>query len=300
MKFIVKFAVFIVVIAIAVVAGVTFYIDSIAKKAIEYGGTEALGVATTVNGVNISLLSGSSKIDGFTIANPPNFNADNFMKLNHAKITIDMDTITSDTIHIAGISIGGLHLNLEQSSNKSNVKEILSHLPKTTPQDKTTTSTSSTETSNQPPATSGMDKKFVVDKIVLSDIGVTAQIEALGAKLSEINLNLAKIQLNNIGQQQGGMTMPELISTIVEQIIDAVANNSGAISPELARMLQGDLTSVEGITKELKAGAKDAAAEEVNKQASKLLNDLDIADEDRADLQQAADNLFKGIFDDKK
>ena len=65
-------------------------------------------------------------------------------------------------------------------------------------------------------------------------------------------------------------------------------------------MLQGDLTSLDGIKKGLETEAKKTVSKEVNKQADKLFNNLDLADEDKAELKQTADDLFRGLFDNKK
>ena len=291
MKTLVKFVIFVIVIALVAIAGVTYYLDSIAKKAVEYGGSKALGVTTTVNKLHISLLDGSSSLDGFTIANPKGFSDENFMEITQAKVAIDIHSLLSDTVHIAGISLSGLQLSLEQSSQSSNVKSLLANIPrakKSTPTVKTTETTKSSPSSDS-------GKKFIVDLIVLEDIGVTAKLQALGTQLSDVSLTVPRIELNNVGQQQGGMMISELIQYVVEQVLNEVANNSNSLSPALAAMLQGNLASVDG----LKAGAMRAASGEVEKTTQKLLKDIDLPEGADAELQQAADTLLKGLFNSK-
>ncbi|OQY17859.1 MAG: hypothetical protein B6I36_08235 [Desulfobacteraceae bacterium 4572_35.1] len=288
MKTLGKLLVLILVIVGIAIAGATFYLDSIAKKTIEYCGSQALGVNTSVNKLHISILDGSSSITGLSIANPKGYSANNFIALKQAKVAIDVGTITSNIIHISEISLSGLHLNLEQSDQASNVKSIMDKLPK------------GSTTKGQPGATTAQqkksdqktsNKKFVVDKLVLSDIGVSAKIQALGAKLSDVSLNVPQIKLTNIGQQQGGMTMPELIRFIVEQVVNGVANNSNSI-PALATLFKGDFAS----TEDLKAGAIEAASAEANKAAQKMLRNINLPQEDNAEIQQAADALLKRLF----
>ncbi len=296
MKFIAKFLIFIVVIAIAIIAGVTFYLDSIAKKAVEYGGSEALGVATSVDKIHISILDGSSSLNGLVIANPKGYSAANFMALDQAKIAIDIKSITSDIIHISEISLAGLQLNLEQSSQASNAKTILANLPqKSTTKQQTPTAEKETSSQESKTSPSSSEKKFIVDKLELTGIGVTAKLQALGTQLSDISLAVPEIKLANIGKAQGGLTMPELMQYIVQQVIDAVAKNSKSISPALAAMLKGDLASVEG----LKAGAMQAASVEVDKAAKKLLQNINLPEGGDAELNQAADTLLKGLFNNK-
>jgi hypothetical protein len=287
MKFIIKLFVLIVVVSAVVIGAATFYLDTIAKKAIEFGGSEALGVATTVDDLNISILSGSTTLSGFSIANPQGFSNNLFMVLKQGKVNIDTKTLMSDIIHISEISFVGLHLSLEQSSQSSNVKALLGNVP----QSKSSLPATQPEAPASTPS-SQSGKKFVVDRLILDDIAVSAKIQALGTKLSDVSLTIPRIELTNIGQQQGGMMMPELVEYIVTEVINAVAKNSGSLSPALASMLKGDLASIDGI----KAGAKDAASVEANRAAKKLIDDLDLPEGSNTELEETADTLIKGLF----
>jgi hypothetical protein len=293
MKAIFKLLLFLVILAIAAIAGVTYYLDSIAKTAVEYGGSEALGVPTTVNKLHISLIDGKSSLSDFVIANPKGFSAQNFMQLKQGNIAIDMQSITSDTIHIAEISLSGLHLNLEQNSQASNVKALMTKLPQSKNKKSASTAPKNSPKKSTPAQSNG--KKFVVDRITLSDIGVTAKLQALGTQLSDVSLNIPQIDLADIGKAQGGMTMPELIQYVINQVLDAVAKNSSNLSPALAAMLKGDLASVDG----LKAGAKQFANAEVDKAATKLLQKINLPAGENAELQQTANKLVNDLFNSK-
>lgn len=287
MKTLIKLFVLILIVAAILVGVATFYLDTIAKKAIEFGGREALGVATTVDELNISILDGSTSLSGFAIANPSGFGDNLFMVLKQGKVNIDTETLMSDTIHISEISFVGLQLNLEQSSQTSNVKELLGKAPQAK------TSAPATQSEATPPTTSTQSgKKFIVDRLILDDIGVNAKIQTLGTKLSDISLTVPRIELTNIGQQQGGMMMPELVEFIVTELINAIAKNSNSISPALANMLKGDLASIDGI----KAGARDAASAEANRAAKKLIDDLDLPEGSNTEIEETADKLIKGLF----
>lgn len=287
MKTIIKLLVLILVVVAVVIGAATFYLDTIAKKAIEFGGSEALGVATTVDDLSISILNGNTNLTGFSIANPQGFSDNLFMVLKQGNVDIDTETLMSDIIHISQISFVGLHLSLEQSNQSSNVKKLLSNLPKQK------ASTTATPTDKPAPSSStSSGKKFVIDRLVLDEIGVSAKIQTLGTKLSDISLTVPRIELTNIGQQQGGMMMPELVEFVVTEVINAVAKNSSSISPALASMLKGDLASIDGI----KAGARDAATEEANRAAKKLIDDLDLPEGSNTELEETADTLIKGLF----
>lgn len=287
MKIMIKLFVLILVVVVVVIGAATFYLDTIAKKAIEFGGSEALGVATTVDDLDISILDGSTSLSGFSIANPQGFSDNLFMVLKQGKVNIDTATLMSDVIHISEISFVGLHLSLEQSSQSSNVKELLGNVP----QPKSSSPATQSEAPTSSPSSQSA-KKFVVDRLILDDIAVSAKIQALGAKLSDVSLTVPRIELTNIGQQQGGMMMPELVEYIVTELINAIAKNSSSLSPALASMLKGDLASIDGI----KAGARDAATVEANRAAKKLINDLDLPEGSNTELEETADTLIRGLF----
>ena len=148
MKTLAKFVILVVLIAITAVAGITYYLDSIAKKAVEYGGSKALGVQTTVDSLHLSLLDGNSSLKGFTIANPQGFSPQDFMIMKQADVSVDINSLLSDTIRIQKIIVSGLQVSIEQSDQNSNVKALLKNIPKT--------QTSTTKT--PPPAQSSSDK----------------------------------------------------------------------------------------------------------------------------------------------
>ena len=57
------------VLLIVLVLGAGFFADGLAKKGIEAGGTEALGVETTVGGCNVGFFSGTFSLEDLAIAN---------------------------------------------------------------------------------------------------------------------------------------------------------------------------------------------------------------------------------------
>jgi hypothetical protein len=136
MKFIVKsFIALFILIVIALGAGV-YYIDSIAKNAIEYGGTEALGVNTTLDNIDIALMDGRTTMKNLGIANPEGFDAQKLMQLGKGTLAINLKSLTEDTIIIPEISFSDLTLNIEQKDRTSNVKKLMDSMAAKAPADK--------------------------------------------------------------------------------------------------------------------------------------------------------------------
>lgn len=288
MKALLKTVLVVVVLIAAAIAGTAYYLDTIAKKAIELAGKEALGVTTRLDSINISLLDGTCTLSSLDIANPGGFSSATFMGLNTGEVAVDVQSLLSDTVTVSRIQLSGLTLNLEQSGQSSNVKTLLGNLPK--PQ--STTAPASPIPSPTAEQTASPGKRFIIKQLVLEDIAVNAQLAALGSKLSTINLTVPEIKLNDIGQQQGGITLPQLIELIVTQVLNATANSSASLSPALAGMLKGDLKNLDS----LKSGILQLTGDKATSEADKLLKQLDglPAGSDQK-IQEETDKLLQGI-----
>ena len=81
LKLVLGAVVLLVLLAAVAVGLVLWRLDTIAKQAIEAGGTQATGVATTLDQANVSVLGGSFSMAGLTIANPPGFKSPHFFHL---------------------------------------------------------------------------------------------------------------------------------------------------------------------------------------------------------------------------
>lgn len=266
MKTLLKSVLIVVVLIASAIAGTAYYLDTIAKKAIELAGKEALGVTTRLATINISLLDGSCTLSSLDIANPGGFSAPTFMELKTGEVAIDVQSLLSDTITISKIRLSGLTLNLEQSGQSSNVKTLLGNLPK--PQSKTAPSPATPSSEPDQPTPSA--KRFIIKQLDLEDIAVNAQLAALGSKLSTINLTVPAIKLTDVGQQQGGISLPQLIELIVTQVLNATADSSGSLSPALAGMLKGDLKNLDG----LKSTILQLSGDKNGSEADKLLQGI--------------------------
>lgn len=285
MKSLVKGLIVLVVIFVAVIAGALFYIDSIAKKAIEVGGSQALGVPTTLKGINISLLGGDVSMNGLNVGNPPGFKGAHFLKLGLGEVAVSLGSLTGDTITVPKVRLANINVNLEQDGKKNNVQPLLQ---------KAQSSAGGGKGSSRPaPASDGGGKKFIIENFSIENVQVAAQLALLGQD-SKLNLVLPKIELKNLGADKGGMTVEEIIQTVVQTILDAVANSSGSLSPQLAALLKGELKGLDTV----KGEVIGKASAEVDKAAGQLQQQLDKvplpAGTDKG-VEQEADKAIKGI-----
>jgi len=284
------------VIVLAVIVGIAggaliFYVDSVAKKAVEYGGTQALGVATTVGGIHISLLDGQARLDNLKIANPGGFAESTFMGLGVGEFAVSLGSLSDNTIIIPKVRFADILVNLEQKNQTNNIKPILDRIK----------SLSGTSKSGNKPAAQGSGKKFVLEYLAIEDVKVNASLDLLG-RANQVNLVLPKIELRNLGKEKGGMPMEELVQKVVQAILDAAAKSSGSLSPELAGLLRGELKGLDGIKTEI-IGQATAEVEkklkDVQQQANQELEKIPLpAGTDKA-VEEKAGQLLKGLLKKK-
>lgn len=286
MKVLFKLFIALLVVVVIVVAGAFFYIDSIAKKGIEQGGEMALGVPTNLEDVHISLFGGEASLRGLQIANPPGFKSQGFMGLGQGRVAISLASLMTDTVKIPRVQLSNIRINVEQSGNKNNVEPILARAK----------SMGGKKGTPAPQPATQKGKKFIVEYFVLEDVQVDANLDFLG-QASKVNLVLPKIELHNLGAEENGLSMPELVQKVVQAVLSAVKNSSGQLSPALARFLSGELGGLDDIKTEVIGQAKvqmEKKVEELQKKVKEQVP-VDLPPEVDKVVDEKAGDLFKDV-----
>jgi len=291
MKLLLKLVVALVVILVVAVGALMYYVDSVAKRAVESGGSEALGVATTLKGINISLFGGEARLTGLNIANPKGFSQPTFMGLGSGELAVSLGSLSGDTIVIPKVRFADILVNLEQKNQTNNIKPIL---------DRIKSLSGSSKPAGKPSAPAqGSGKKFILEHLVIEDVKVNAALDLLG-RTNQVKLVLPKIELRDLGKDKGGMPMEELVQKVVQVILDAAANSSGSLSPELAGLLRGELKGLGNIKTEIVGkvtGQVEKQLKDVQQQVGKELKKVPLpAGTDKA-VEEKAGKLLKGLFD---
>jgi len=296
MKIMMKLLIVMVLIVAVAFGGAFFYVDSIAKKAIEQGGEMALGVPTRLDDLNISIFGGKTELSGLQVSNPTGFSAPVFMALGQGDVAISLKSLLGDTLQIPHVRLSGIRVNLEQSGKKNNVEPILARIR----------SLASQQGESKTAAASDSGKKFVIDYFSLDDVQVNANLELLG-QVSKVKLTLPKIELRNLGDKEQGLPMAELVQKVVQAVLSTVQNSSTQLSPALAKLLARELADLEGIKTEVigKARAEvEKKGQEVKQQVEDKLKQVVPATPLTEDLNKAveekAGSLLKGVLGGKK
>lgn len=292
MKTLAKLIAVLVLIVVVVIVGAFYYIDAIAKKAIEQGGEMALGVPTTLEDMHISLFGGEAELAGLEIANPTGYSG-SFMGLGQGGVAVSLGSLMDDTIRVPHVRLSGIRVNLFQKGKENNIEPLLAR----------TRALAGNKGSQAKQSTADGGKKLIVELFSLDDVQVNANLELLG-QTSKINLTLPRIELRNLGAEQGGLPMAELVQQVVQAVLSAVQSSSMQLSPALAQLLAGELGGLDGIKTEVIGQAKaevEKQVREVQKQVSETIKQVvpesPMTEEVNKMVEEKSGDLLKGVGD---
>jgi len=295
-KLIKRLVVFVIAVLLLIAVGVgvlLYYVDNIAKTGIEKGGQYALGVSTELESINISIFNGQCDLNNLRIANPAGFEFAHFMKINKGEFALDTTTLRSDVIAIDKLHFTGVELSIEKIKTGANYQVILDHLQKTMASD-----TPAGEDSGDS-GDSGGGKGFVIRDILIEDISVHINVDALGlgaAVKKTIKLK-EPIHLTNVGSaDDAGAQMSTVIAKLVQTILAEIVRQGGGLIPaDIVGELGKGLESIKGLG-DLGTQIIGDTLKGSIKEVSKVTEDVTQAAGDATkQVGKAADDLLKGV-----
>lgn len=201
-------AVVVVLLIVGLIAAY-FYLDSIAKEAIERGGTYATGVDTEVDSVSLGLFGGTFGMKEFELDNPEGlgFQTDHFLELGEADLAVSLGSLRKDVVVVPRIHLADIDLNLERRGGKQNFDVILENLQKLSSDEPT------------PPEDA---QQWVVNDLTISNVKVTATGEGLLSDNQAVTFTIPQIQLTDVKSD----SLAELQGQVIKQVLGAVAQQA--------------------------------------------------------------------------
>lgn len=276
MRVVIGIAVAVLVLLLLALGGLILYIDRVAEVAIERAGTAALGTETSVGSVAIGLLSGDFSLKGLEVANPPGFEKGAFLSLDGGRANLDLGSLRTDTVRVPEIALDGVTVLLIRSGGKTNYATILE---------------SASGTGGRAPAEAEQPgKRFVVEQLRIRDVTARVQLAAAAGKLTELEVKVPSIELENVGTETGGVPLRRLATVVVGAVIDAVMRKRGQLPAELVADLEARLGALDRLPIQLPEGLgrvsggeqlqeavereKKRATEQLEEEAGKALRGL--------------------------
>lgn len=219
MKKLIKLIALLVVVLIIALVAAFFYINSIAKTAVEKGGTYALGVSTTLRSAGVKPLAGEFSMSGLNVANPEGYKSSHFLTLGEGDVAVSLGTLMKDVVKLPHLNLSDIDMNLEKKDGKANYQAIMDNLKKL---------------SSDKPADPNA-KKFVIENVNIRNVKV--HVDMMG---QNVEVPIESITLKNVGSDGSGVDMGQLAGVLTKSIFAAVVQAGGGLIP--TEML-GDLTN---------------------------------------------------------
>ncbi|PCI08366.1 hypothetical protein COB72_08445 [bacterium] len=304
-------AVLFVLVVLGIVGLVVFglgQIDKLAKTAVEYGGTYAMGVETTVDTMDVALTKGTVEMGGLSIDNPSGFDTGHFFTLANTSASFDLESISADAYIVPTIHLIGIDIILDKGQDPSNYNQILKNLARFESDDQSS--------SDQTKA----GKNVIIKSLILEDINIhVANMPGVSLLVGDVAINIPRIELNNIGEKES-MKAGDIFNLVIKTVLAAAVESGGGIIPSdvLGELVNGlsSLSSLSdlgidaisdlnldgvmsGVTEQLGDVTEDvqAVVDDTVKEAEKAVEDVtkeitDTVDDAVKDVSDKLNNIF--------
>ncbi len=250
----------VLILFIVAVVAIGLSLNGAIKKGVETFGPQIAKVPVKLDGVSLSLFSGSGAVKGLVVGNPEGYKTDHAMSVGLASVSVAPGSVFSDKIVVKSIRIEAPQVTFELGPGGSNLQRIQDNLGSSSAAAEPAKPAEEKTSAESKPA-----KKLQVDEVIITGGKVTLGMAALGGKLVEAPL--PEIRINNLGQGPEGITGAELGKEILSQI------NRGAIKTYTEQLEKAGVEALQNITQNATNAVNKAAGDVLNK-ASKGLGDL--------------------------
>jgi len=198
-KILIGMVALVVVVVTAIVAGVPLFLDSGIKRGMETLGPQLTKVDVKLDGVSVSLLSGTGKIKGLVVGNPAGYQTPHAIRVDAASLALTPSSIFSDKVIIKSIRVESPNIYYEIGLGGDNLRSIMNNV--------------------------SASKKLQVDDLVITGAKVSVSVKGTGGLAAPITL--PDIHLTNLGQGPEGITASELTKKVLSEITSAVGQHAG-------------------------------------------------------------------------
>ncbi len=235
----------VIVLVVAAVAVSLFFLDNIVKTGVEKVAPTITKTTVTLEGVHISLLTGSASFKGFVVGNPEGYKTPQAISVGKAAVSVVPASIFGNKIIVHSIEVDAPEVNFEGNPFGANNLVTIKN-----------NAGSGAEAANKtaaqaPPGTKsqGAARKMEVDDFKITNVKVHALLTGVpGLEGRTLTLTIPDIQLSHLGTGADGITAAELtqrvISQISEKTLAAVGKNAKSLGGNLFKNATSDVTNV--------------------------------------------------------
>tara|TARA_Y100001933_G_scaffold254761_1_gene296901 strand:- start:533 stop:1429 length:897 start_codon:yes stop_codon:yes gene_type:complete len=260
-------------------------INTLVETGIEKGGTYALGVPTEVDGVKVSVFSGTFAMDGMTVANPEGYPSERFMSLPSLDLAVDTGSLTGEVITIPSLALGTIGVTLDGTGGTPNYQVILDNMEKF----------EGKGGGGEPADPSSEGPRFVINSLVLEGAQVkVTNFTGVQQLTGDVDIAVPRVELKDVGSAEP-LTTSELIELIVKTVMSTTVANAGGVLPaDLLDGIRGQLGDLSGLGDLgiTAIGDIGTLGEDLGKEAQEKLDE--VKDEAERTVKDTIGNLLGG------
>jgi uncharacterized protein involved in outer membrane biogenesis len=215
MKWLKRLLIGLVLVVIALVLIVNFYGGRLIRSAVNTAGPAALTVPVSLEDADFRWLRGKLALKGLAIGNPEGFKSDHLVTLGDLQVSLKPGSLLSDTIIIEKVYIHAPEFTYEKSLTGNNLDALLKNLEG---DKKEGGEAEGKAEAKAPPAEPG--KKVIIKDFMIENAKVHIALTALGGHGA--TLPLPTIHMENIGEDKGGASIPEVIGNIFGAVLKSI------------------------------------------------------------------------------
>jgi len=205
------------------------YVDTLAERGVEQGATYALDVPTTLDSADVGVLSGSVELAGLTIDNPEGFEADHFLTLQNANLGVSLGSLMEDVVEVPSLTLHGIDLRLERTTNGANYKVILDNLSRFESGEK-----------KEPDPNA---KKFIIRSLTITNVSVHAGVVPIGGAIGDLTtakVTVDEVVLRDVGSGSEPMSIADITTVVLKAILASAVEVGGGVIPDDVLVDVGD------------------------------------------------------------
>lgn len=229
--------------AVAIIALIVvgLSLGTIVKTGVNTVGPKLTQTALTVDSVDVSLLTGSAKVENLIVGNPEEYKAKapNAITVGKASVSVAPMSVLSDKIVVKYVRVDAPEINFEGNPlGANNLKKIQDNVNAAAASFQSAPSTNESVKSTAPAKPA---KKLEVDEVTITNIKV---------HFNGLTLAAPDIHLTDLGRGADGITPVELTKDVLNEVVTgtlkAVASSAANVGKEATKAVSESVGKVTG------------------------------------------------------
>lgn len=211
-KKLISLAVVLVVLLLVGLVAVGLSLDKLVKQAVVTVGPAITKVDVKLDKVDLSLLSGTGALQGFSLGNPEGYTSPTSVEVGRASLALQPSSLMADKVVIHYLRLDAPVITFEGGLRGNNLSDLVKGM-----QSGEKSAEAQPASPEEHQAEQGASRKLEIDEFSLTGAKVNVKIKELGGETK--TLVLPDIKLTNLGTGPEGITAREVTTVILNEIV---------------------------------------------------------------------------------